>query len=75
MNTVLKALVSVLLVVVSTAFAPVALQKQTTAVHMGLFDFTPKKPKQESAGGIDKSVFGGRGQRVTIREDEDNAMW
>ena len=56
------------------AFAPAAQPATSTALNMGLFDaFQPKK-KPES-GGMDKNVFGGRGARITIREDEDAAMW
>lgn len=41
---------------------------------MGLFDaFQP--PKKDASKGNEVNVFGGRGARITVREDEDNAMW
>lgn len=46
---------------------------------MGLFDFMqPKKVADKSkreAPKQDVNVFAGRGKRITVREDEDNAMW
>ena len=75
----MKSIATLLLLLVSvasfTAKQPVA---TTTALNMGLFDaFIPKpKPKEpEKIGGMDSSVFGGKGKKVTIREDEDNDMW
>ncbi|KAL7575580.1 hypothetical protein ACA910_020152 [Epithemia clementina (nom. ined.)] len=67
-----------------SAFVPQATfvnkQCSTTELSMGLFDFAaPKKkpdPKKKAAPGQkDMNVFAGRGKRITVREDEDNAMW
>ena len=64
-----------------SAFAPsatfVTKQCTTSELSMGLFDFMqPSKPAPKSeAGGKNVDVFGGRGSRITVREDEDNAMW
>ena len=51
------------------AFRPV------TTLEMGLFDglFGGNKPKPEEKK--PDNVFAGRGARITIREDEDAAMW
>lgn len=47
-----------------------------TTLNMGLFDGFQQKPKpKKEAVKQDQSVFAGRGNKVTIREDEDNAMW
>jgi hypothetical protein len=45
----------------------------TTELRMGLFDKKPpaKKPAKNSGN----EWLEGRGKRITIREDEDNAMW
>jgi|Transcript_19616 hypothetical protein len=79
---------SVILVVLasasnSVAFAPTLFGVRTTSTHleMGLFDFLNPKSNEESApkkggsGKIDKDVFGGKGDRITVREEEDGAMW
>jgi len=52
-----------------TAFRP------ATSLQMGLFDgmFGAKKPKPDNKKDVD--VFAGRGARITVREDEDAAMW
>ena len=42
----------------------------TTELRMGLFD----KPKKPAKGGAD-AWLEGRGKKITIRQDEDNAMW
>ena len=61
------------------AFAPQPAVRSTTELNMGLFDFLQPKPSQPKPQGggskPDADVFGGRGARITIREDEDNAMW
>ena len=66
----------------SDAFAPVASTTtapttSSSALSMGLFDFMqpPKKKENLASNGMDNNVFGGRGKRITIREDEDAAMW
>jgi hypothetical protein len=44
----------------------------TTQLQMGLFDKPkPKKTPPKKEGGF----LEGRGAKITIREDEDNAMW
>jgi hypothetical protein len=55
---------------------------QTTTSLNGLFDFLSPKPSSSSSSGpakkgpkMDQSVFGGSGKKITIRQDEDNAMW
>lgn len=74
----MKSTIAVLLLATSaSAFAPVAPKSAaSTELNMGLFDaFSPKKPapKQEPSGG--EGFLEGRGKKITIREDEDNAMW
>lgn len=72
-----------LLVAISYGFAPAIVKttSTTTALNMGLFDGPKKKPapaagKGKKAGGEkDLNVFGGRGKKITVREDEDAAMW
>jgi len=63
----------------SQAFAPATRPPAFTAtqLQMGLFDFMQpkKKPAAAKSGEMDKDVFGGKGARITIREDEDAAMW
>ena len=75
----MKSILSLLLLVAAvSSFAPMQQSRAATSLNMGLFDaFNPKpKPKEpEKIGGMDVSVFGGRGKKVTIREDEDNDMW
>jgi hypothetical protein len=54
------------------AFAPsIGYTTSTTALHMGLFDKKPAAKKEDK----NKDVFGGRAPKITIRQDEDNAMW
>lgn len=72
-----------LLVAISYGFAPaiVTSSPTTTALSMGLFDAPKKKPaapaggKGKKSGEKDLNVFGGRGKKITVREDEDAAMW
>jgi hypothetical protein len=70
-------LLLVLLVSTTQAFAPSSIGQSststTTSLHMGLFDGMMKKPAKKEANKED--VFGGRAAKVTIRQDEDNAMW
>lgn len=65
-----------------SAFCPhhrAATTTTTTAVSMGLFDFLNPPKKDDSSkkkkGEMDAGVFGGKADRITVREDEDNAMW
>ena len=46
----------------------------TTELCMGLFDKKPAAKKGPAKKG-GNSFLDGRGARITIREDEDNAMW
>lgn len=62
----------------ASAFAPTNRQApSTTTLSMGLFDFLQPKPSKPKAseGKMDAGVFGGKAARITVREDEDNAMW
>ena len=66
--------------VLSFAPSPILVNKPctvTTTTELGLFDFMqPKKqPKKDTEGQKDMDMFSGRGKRITIREDEDDAMW
>jgi hypothetical protein len=78
------------LLALTHAFVPSCRSSSTTngmstQLGMGLFDFVqpPKKGASSGGGGkgekggkkMDKDVFGGRGAKITIREDEDAAMW
>lgn len=60
-----------LLAVSVSSFSPAFVartSKTETAVFAG-----GKKPAGK--GGKDENVFGGRGKKITVREDEDAAMW
>ena len=73
----MKIIAPLMMAVSVSGFAPQPQMRTTTAVSMGLFDFLQPKDKapKESAGGMDDNVFGGKGAKITIRDDEDNAMW
>ena len=76
----MKSIASLLLLAVSvtsfTAPQPVLTTTSSTALNMGLFDaFKPKPKEPEKIGGMDANIFGGKGKKVTVREDEDNDMW
>lgn len=59
----------------SQAFAPSVGLRPAEMVDTSLNLFGgKKKDKKPKPGEMDKNVFGGRGARITIREDEDNAM-
>lgn len=49
-----------------------AVNTAPTVLYMGLFD---KKPAKKATKKGDASFLDGRGARITIREDEDAAMW
>jgi len=73
-SSLIKTLFALLaLVAVTSAFAPVFTPAKTIDSSVNLFGGKKKKPAK--SGEMDKNVFGGRGARITIREDEDNAMW
>mmetsp|Transcript_12812 Transcript_12812/g.28184 ORF Transcript_12812/g.28184 Transcript_12812/m.28184 type:complete len:99 (+) Transcript_12812:61-357(+) len=69
----------VLLASGASAFAPApptSSSSSSSQLGMGLLDAFAPKPKppsapQEGGGGF----LSGRGKKITIREDEDNAMW
>jgi len=76
MKSCFLSLLLVALVGHSTAFSPQPLSKTATSTQLyGLFDFlNPQSAKPKAADGkMDKGVFGGKGARITVREDEDNA--
>jgi ABC-type tungstate transport system permease subunit len=71
-------LIAAFLMAVSvSAFTPAPRLTTATTLSMGLFDFLqPKKEDKKGLdGNMDADVFGGKGKRITIRDDEDNAMW
>jgi hypothetical protein len=77
MKSVVPLLAFALLAESACAFSPLSPAQQrlvSMQLEMGLFDKKPA-PKKGPAGGKDLDVFGGRGKRITVREDEDNAMW
>ena len=59
---------------VTSAFAPVAFAPRTsTAVNIfGAFGGGNKKP---AASKEKENFLGGKGAKITVREDEDAAMW
>jgi hypothetical protein len=74
MKSVFQLLISVLATITLTAaFAPVAFAPRTSS-SVNLFG-GKKKPSPASKGIADPDVFGGKGKKITVREDEDNAMW
>lgn len=78
-----KSSIFVLLAVLalSQAFAPAIQQaggaavtsSTTTQLHMGLFDKKP--PAKKTPPKKEGDFLEGRGAKITIRQDEDNAMW
>lgn len=66
----------ILLIVLSTAsaFAPTAFTSRSET-SLAFFGGGAKKTPEPKKGGMDSDVFGGKGKRITVREDEDNAMW
>jgi hypothetical protein len=52
------------------------LTRASTSLNMGLFDaFLPKPQPKGGPSKKELEMLTGKGKRVTIREDEDNAMW
>lgn len=59
-----------LLVAVCSAFQVLPhRQPTTTSLYMGLFDGGKKKQPEK------RNVFAGGAPRITVRQDEDAAMW
>jgi hypothetical protein len=77
LSVTMKSIIQILVVLVSafavtSAFAPVAFAPRTATVSMNLFGGN-KKP---AAGkGKAEDFLGGKGAKITVREDEDAAMW
>ena len=76
MNKFASLLVVLLVAVSVSSFAPVAFAPRAST-SLDIFGGGKKKPAAgaDKKGGKDLNVFGGRGSRITVREDEDNAMW
>lgn len=74
MNKLVSMLVVLLVAVSVSSFAPVAFAPRAST-SLDIFGGGKKKPAADKKGGKDLNVFGGRGSRITVREDEDNAMW
>ncbi|GKY98806.1 hypothetical protein MPSEU_000836700 [Mayamaea pseudoterrestris] len=55
----------------TSAYAPVAFTPRTSATSVNLFGGN-KKP---AGKGKTEDFLGGKGAKITVREDEDNAMW
>ena len=66
-----------LVVAMASAFAPVAIPQSSTTstTELGMFNFGGKKKPAADPNQQDANVFAGRGKKITIREDEDAAMW
>mmetsp|Transcript_12679 Transcript_12679/g.21492 ORF Transcript_12679/g.21492 Transcript_12679/m.21492 type:complete len:92 (-) Transcript_12679:16-291(-) len=76
-STVAILLISLIMALSASAFAPAFVKKSvaSTELNMGLFDaFMPKKPASTSPQ-EEGDFLDGKGKKVTIRADEDNAMW
>lgn len=75
----LFALLVVLFASSTSAFNVAKSSKGATSsvvLNMGLFDaFQPKPPVKKGGPKQDANVFAGRAKKITIRQDEDNAMW
>ena len=65
-------LVTLLLALVAVnAFSPAFVGRTTS--ELGIFG--GKKAPKKAAGGKNMDTFGGKAPRITVREDEDAAMW
>ena len=76
-SSLIKTLFALLAILaLSQAFAPAILmtptKTTTTTTSLDLFGGKKKKPEGGESGG---GFLEGKGARITIREDEDNAMW
>lgn len=76
MNKLVSAFVVLLVAASVSSFAPAAFAPRAST-SLDIFGGGKKKPAAggDKKGGKDLNVFGGRGSRITVREDEDNAMW
>ena len=76
-SSLIKTLFALLAILaLSQAFAPAILMTPTktmTTTSLNLFGGKKKKPEGGESGG--GGFLEGKGARITIREDEDNAMW
>jgi len=75
-SSLIKTLFAMLAILaLSQAFAPAILMTptKTTTTALDLFGGKKKKPEGGESGG--GGFLEGKGARITIREDEDNAMW
>ena len=72
MNPVTSFILFTLLVACASAFSPsfVGSRPDTALAFFG-----KKKPAADAGKDKNFDVFGGKGKRITVREDEDNAMW
>ena len=77
----MKLIAPIIMAVTVSGFAPQTNRPTTsTALNMGLFDFLqpkPPAPKENKGGGKSNGggFLDGRGARITIRDDEDDAMY
>ena len=71
MNAALKVFVALALLALAQSFAPHPITQTSTQLNL----FSGKKPAGKPADKEKKDVFAGRGKRITIRQDEDDAMW
>jgi hypothetical protein len=81
LTLVVVVVAAVLMASTSTqAFVPSSIRPATsmttmTTLHMGLFDGLKKKPADGKKEDKNKDFLAGRSPKITIRQDEDNAMW
>lgn len=60
---------------VASGFAPTFVGQQRPGSELSMFGFGgKKKAAPQESGGVDADVFGGKGKKITVREDEDNDM-
>jgi hypothetical protein len=57
------------------AFSPTCVANPSKQIDSSLAMFGGKKPADKKPKKGAEDPFAGRGSRITIREDEDNAMW
>jgi len=76
MNSFCKIFVVLMAVALSVAsgFAPIVAPRAAAVSSSALPMFGGKK-KKPAKGGKEDSFLGGKGEKITVREDEDAAMW